>query len=158
MFEHMKNYKMLLAKIASWLRPAKNSATNEESLLFVHIFCHKSIPYHFEEGNSWMANNFFTGQFHYIPTKICWLTRIDSSRWHDALSRSARQCFSLHGWELLSDTELYMDLRHISRMTSRSSRPGTSTVNITREQQSSGFKCKTKMLQREYMCWRTMRN
>ena len=51
MFEHMKNYKQLLQKISTWLRPAGK--------LFVHIFTHKSCPYHFETG--WMAENFFTG-------------------------------------------------------------------------------------------------
>ncbi|KAH9935704.1 uncharacterized protein B0H18DRAFT_1207255 [Fomitopsis serialis] len=53
MFEHMKNYKMLLSKIASWLRP--------DGLLFVHIFCHRSMPYHFAEDDGWMATHFFSG-------------------------------------------------------------------------------------------------
>ncbi|KZT10760.1 S-adenosyl-L-methionine-dependent methyltransferase [Laetiporus sulphureus 93-53] len=55
MFEHMKNYKMLMAKVASWLRP------NSDSLFFVHIFCHRTTPYHFEENDGWMAQNFFSG-------------------------------------------------------------------------------------------------
>ena len=59
MFEHMKNYKLLMAKVASWLRP--NGA--EESLFFVHIFCHKTTPYHFEEGDGWMSKQFFSGVF-----------------------------------------------------------------------------------------------
>ncbi|RDX47884.1 S-adenosyl-L-methionine-dependent methyltransferase [Lentinus brumalis] len=57
MFEHMKNYKLLMAKVASWLRP--NSA--EESLFFVHIFCHKTTPYHFVEDDGWMSKTFFSG-------------------------------------------------------------------------------------------------
>jgi len=36
----MKNYEKLLKNISSWLKP--------EGLLFIHIFLHKSIPYHFE--------------------------------------------------------------------------------------------------------------
>ncbi|PCH36126.1 S-adenosyl-L-methionine-dependent methyltransferase [Wolfiporia cocos MD-104 SS10] len=55
MFEHMKNYKLLMAKVASWLRP------DADSLFFVHIFCHRTTPYHFEEGDGWMARNFFSG-------------------------------------------------------------------------------------------------
>ena len=38
--QHMKNYEKLLKKISSWLKP--------EGLLFIHIFVHKSMPYHFE--------------------------------------------------------------------------------------------------------------
>ncbi|KAG0625134.1 hypothetical protein M758_2G030300 [Ceratodon purpureus] len=55
MFEHMKNYEKLLKKISSWLKP--------DGLLFVHIFVHKSIPYHFEDQgeDDWMSRNFFTG-------------------------------------------------------------------------------------------------
>mmetsp|Transcript_5110 Transcript_5110/g.5560 ORF Transcript_5110/g.5560 Transcript_5110/m.5560 type:complete len:349 (-) Transcript_5110:28-1074(-) len=51
MFEHMKNYKKLMANIASWLNP--------KGTLFVHIFTHKEHVYHFTDG--WMAENFFTG-------------------------------------------------------------------------------------------------
>jgi cyclopropane-fatty-acyl-phospholipid synthase len=55
MFEHMKNYGLLLAKIARWL--------NAEGRLFVHIFAHKLLAYHFEvQGKSdWMSQYFFTG-------------------------------------------------------------------------------------------------
>eukprot|EP00457_Paulinella_chromatophora_P007387 gb/GEZN01007410.1/.p1 GENE.gb/GEZN01007410.1/~~gb/GEZN01007410.1/.p1 ORF type:complete len:397 (-),score=47.92 gb/GEZN01007410.1/:242-1432(-) len=55
MFEHMKNYEKLLAKISAWLKP--------QASLFVHIFTHKSIPYHFEvKGeDDWMSKFFFTG-------------------------------------------------------------------------------------------------
>ena len=57
MFEHMKNYKALMAKVASWLRPDGP----EDALFFVHIFCHRTTPYHFEEGDGWMAQTFFSG-------------------------------------------------------------------------------------------------
>ncbi|CAL8464900.1 g4435 [Coccomyxa elongata] len=55
MFEHMKNYQALLKNIAGWLKP--------EGLLFVHIFTHKTLAYHFEvKGeDDWMAKYFFTG-------------------------------------------------------------------------------------------------
>ncbi|KAL5528660.1 hypothetical protein ACEPAF_7796 [Sanghuangporus sanghuang] len=72
MFEHMKNYEALLRKISAWLRPRESSLVKEEngkekddaeedSLLFVHIFCHKTTPYHFENDDGWMAQMFFSG-------------------------------------------------------------------------------------------------
>ena len=55
MFEHMRNYRELLGRIADWLRP--------DGKLFVHIFCHRSVPYAFEARNDadWMSQHFFTG-------------------------------------------------------------------------------------------------
>jgi cyclopropane-fatty-acyl-phospholipid synthase len=55
MFEHMRNYDNLLAKVASWLKPGGK--------LFVHIFCHRYLAYPFEtEGDdNWMGKYFFTG-------------------------------------------------------------------------------------------------
>ena len=38
--QHMKNYKVLLNKISSWLV--------DGGLLFIHIFSHKQFAYHFE--------------------------------------------------------------------------------------------------------------
>ena len=55
MFEHMRNYRELLRRVASWLHPSGK--------LFVHIFCHRSSPYSFEARGAadWMARYFFTG-------------------------------------------------------------------------------------------------
>jgi cyclopropane-fatty-acyl-phospholipid synthase len=55
MFEHMKNYGLLLGRIARWLAP--------RAKLFVHIFAHRTLAYHFEdrEGSDWMSRYFFTG-------------------------------------------------------------------------------------------------
>ena len=55
MFEHMKNYERLLARIASWLNP--------EGKLFVHIFSHREFAYEFDadDPKDWMAQHFFTG-------------------------------------------------------------------------------------------------
>lgn len=50
----MKNYSLLFQKVSSWLKDAN-------SLLFIHIFCHKTMPYHFEQKDGWMAQNFFSG-------------------------------------------------------------------------------------------------
>ncbi|KAF8756983.1 S-adenosyl-L-methionine-dependent methyltransferase [Rhizoctonia solani] len=61
MFEHMKNYEVLMKKVASWLKPNSKAASGE-ALVFIHIFLHKTTPYDFEEGDGWMAQNFFSGQ------------------------------------------------------------------------------------------------
>ncbi|KAM3757893.1 hypothetical protein ACB098_01G001800 [Castanea mollissima] len=55
MFEHMKNYEDLLKKISKWLK--------EDSLLFIHHFCHKAFAYHFEDLNEddWITRYFFSG-------------------------------------------------------------------------------------------------
>ena len=53
MFEHMKAYPQLLRKISTWLAPS--------GFLFIHYFCHKNMPYHFEEDSGWMAKTFFSG-------------------------------------------------------------------------------------------------
>jgi cyclopropane-fatty-acyl-phospholipid synthase len=53
MFEHMKNYSMLLALCSNMLKVHGH--------LFVHIFVHREFPYHFETNNSWMAKYFFSG-------------------------------------------------------------------------------------------------
>ncbi|KAK0115980.1 hypothetical protein ONS95_013019 [Cadophora gregata] len=51
LFEHMKNYELLMAKVSRALKPSGK--------LFVHIFAHKTTPYDFEEG--WMSTHFFSG-------------------------------------------------------------------------------------------------
>ncbi|KAG6911156.1 hypothetical protein DXG01_003896 [Tephrocybe rancida] len=64
MFEHMKNYQVLFQKVSTWLRPksiSTDKGEDTEALLFIHVFCHRTMPYHFEEGDGWMAQNFFSG-------------------------------------------------------------------------------------------------
>lgn len=55
MFEHMRNYDTLLARVASWMAPA--------ATLFIHIFTHREYAYAFEvvDETDWMARHFFTG-------------------------------------------------------------------------------------------------
>ena len=99
MFEHMKNYELLLAKIARWLSP--------EGKLFVHIFAHQRLAYHYEDRGSedWMSRYFFTGGTmpsqnlllhfqddlsledswwlsgrHYEQTSNLWLASLDANR------------------------------------------------------------------------------
>lgn len=55
MFEHMRNWDMLLLRIKSWLKT--------DGKLFVHIFVHKDTPYLFEikDETDWMSRYFFSG-------------------------------------------------------------------------------------------------
>lgn len=55
MFEHMRNYKLLLKKVYDFLNP--------DGKLFVHIFTHKEYTYKFEvkDETDWMSKYFFTG-------------------------------------------------------------------------------------------------
>lgn len=55
MFEHMKNYRKLMARVGSWLRPGGK--------LFVHIFTHLRFAYHFEgsDPSDWITRYFFEG-------------------------------------------------------------------------------------------------
>jgi len=55
MFEHMRNYELLMHRIGGWLAPG--------GTLFVHIFTHKEYAYPFEvrDETDWMAKYFFTG-------------------------------------------------------------------------------------------------
>lgn len=55
MFEHMRNYPLLMSRVAGWLNPGGK--------LFVHIFCHRELAYPFvdEGADDWMARHFFSG-------------------------------------------------------------------------------------------------
>ncbi len=55
MFEHMRNYETLFARIASWLC--------DDGLLFVHVFAHRTFayPYDVRDESDWMAQHFFSG-------------------------------------------------------------------------------------------------
>ena len=55
MFEHMRNYQLLLRKIDNWL--------NKNGKLFIHIFSHRTNSYPFEDetNKDWMAREFFSG-------------------------------------------------------------------------------------------------
>ena len=55
MFEHMKNYRQLLARIAGWL--------NDDGSLFVHVFSHRTLAFEFrdDDPSDWIGRYFFTG-------------------------------------------------------------------------------------------------
>ena len=57
MFEHMRNYQVLFEKLNQWLKP--------QGKFFMHIFCHRDVPYAFEVkgDDDWMSQFFFSGGF-----------------------------------------------------------------------------------------------
>jgi cyclopropane-fatty-acyl-phospholipid synthase len=55
MFEHMSNWRGLLARLRGWLEA--------DGRLFIHIFTHRDQPYRFDHADKadWIAQHFFTG-------------------------------------------------------------------------------------------------
>ena len=55
MFEHMMNWRQLLTRVRSWLKP--------DGRFFMHIFTHRAGTYLFDRADreDWIAQHFFTG-------------------------------------------------------------------------------------------------
>jgi cyclopropane-fatty-acyl-phospholipid synthase len=55
MFEHMANWRPLLARMRGWLR--------QDGMALIHVFTHRHAPYRFdaEDPADWIAQHFFTG-------------------------------------------------------------------------------------------------
>jgi cyclopropane-fatty-acyl-phospholipid synthase len=55
MFEHLRNWPAMFARVGDWLQPGGR--------FFMHVFCHRSTPYAFidAEESDWMSRHFFSG-------------------------------------------------------------------------------------------------
>ena len=111
MFEHMMNWRELMIRVRSWLKPVGGR-------FFMHVFTHRSGSYRFDRADreDWIARHFFTGGVmpshhlvrhfadifeveeewrwsgtHYQRTALDWLANFDAHR--DEIERTLRAVY-----------------------------------------------------------------
>lgn len=107
----MKNYELLLHKVSTWLKLPSETVDRSEALLFIHIFCHRTTPYHFDDDSSWMARTFFSGKEKYCFRSLKVLTALTPTGGtmlsHDLLLHFQSDVTLLNSW--------WLDGRHYAR-------------------------------------------
>ncbi|MFK0334743.1 SAM-dependent methyltransferase [Rhizobium sp. NPDC090275] len=79
MFEHISNWRTLLERVRSWVKP--------DGKLFLHVFTHKDRSYRFDpnDPSDWIAQHFFTGGImpaHDLPHRFGDLFKVEQEwRW-----------------------------------------------------------------------------
>ncbi len=130
MFEHLNNWRQMLRRVSTWVRP--------EGRVFVHVFSHRTVAYLYE--GSWAAERFFTAGVmpshdlllhfqddlavrerwivdgtHYSRTLAAWLERLDGNRdaalevLADVYRDDRRARIALANWRLflIASTEIW---------------------------------------------------
>jgi cyclopropane-fatty-acyl-phospholipid synthase len=118
MFEHMMNWRELMTRVRSWLRPGGR--------FFMHIFTHRAGAYRFDraDGEDWIAQHFVSGGVmpsHHLIRQYADLFEVEKEwRWSGAHYRRTAldwlQNFDLHRDEIEkilrpvygNDTNLWM--------------------------------------------------
>jgi cyclopropane-fatty-acyl-phospholipid synthase len=80
MFEHLRDWRTVLERVAGWLRP--------EGKAFIHVFCHarEAYPFEVDGEDNWMGRYFFTGgimpSFDLLP-RVAGALEVEERWWVD---------------------------------------------------------------------------
>ena len=97
MFEHMRNYQLLLKKVRGWMK--------DDAKLFVHIFAHPTLayPYEVKDKSDWMTQYFFLGGImpnEHLLAQFQDDVKLVNQWWvRHGLSEDGRTLAARHGWQ-----------------------------------------------------------